>query len=240
MPGANSGVGHTTAKVIANSSEDFHVIMTGRSLDKVKEAMSKIERTGPQGTLSAMQLDVTDEASIKAAVRHVELNHGKVDALVNNAGTGCRDPDLKTRLTECLAVNAVGSALVAEAFRPLLLQSNNPYSVYVSSGAGSIHRNLNPSSGRFEFDEAYRVSKAAQNMIAVREHIEYGPQGLKVFVMSPGCVVSNIRGTSEDERNAWGAASDSDIAGNTILAIILGERDSDVGKFVVRDGLYPW
>ncbi|KAK5089708.1 hypothetical protein LTR70_007556 [Exophiala xenobiotica] len=202
--------------------------------------MSEIENTGAHGTLSAIQLDVTDEASIRAAVRHVEVNHGKLDVLINNAGTGCRDPDLKTRLTQCLAVNAVGSALVAEAFRPLLLRNNNPYSIYVSSGAGSTHRNLNPSSGKFEFDEAYRVSKAAQNMIAVREHIEYGPQGLKVLVMSPGCVVSNIRGNSEDERNAWGAASDPDVAGNTILEILLGKRDSDLGKFVVKDGLYAW
>lgn len=106
-------------------------------------------------------------------VRHFEVNNGSLDALVNNAGTGYRDPDLKTRLTECLAVNAVGSALVAEAFRPLLLRSNNPYSIYVSSGVGSIHRDLNPSSGKVEFDEAYRVSKAAPNTIAVREHIDY-------------------------------------------------------------------
>jgi len=77
-------------------------------------------------------------------------------------------------------------------------------------------------------------------MIAVREHIEYGPQGLKVFVMSPGCVVSNIRGNSEDERNAWGAASDPDVAGNTILEILLGKRDGYLGKFVVKDGLYAW
>lgn len=87
----------------------------------------------------------------------------------------------------------MGSALVAEACRPLLLLSNNPYSIYVSNGTGSIHQDLNPSSGKFEFDEAYRVSKAAQNMITVREHIDYGPQGLKVFVVSPECVVSDIR-----------------------------------------------
>lgn len=61
-----------------------------------------------------------------------------------------------------------------------------------------------------------------------------------IFVVSPECVVLNIRGTSEDERNAWGAAGDPDVAGNTILDIMLGKRDGDVGKFVVRDGLYPW
>jgi len=55
-------VGYATAKVIANTSKDFHVIMTGRTLDKGREAMSEIENTGAHGTLSAIQLDVTDEA----------------------------------------------------------------------------------------------------------------------------------------------------------------------------------
>lgn len=214
--------------------------MTGRSLDKVNAAISEIKNGGAKATLSALQLDVTDEDSIKDAARAVDESHGRLDALINNAGVGCRVPDLKTRLTMCLTVNAIGSALVSDAFRPLLLRSKAPYSVYVSSGGGSFERNLQPSANKLAFDEAYRISKAAQNMIAVREHMEYGVRGLKVFVMSPGCVVSNARGTSEEERNAWGAAGDPDVAGDTILRIVLGERDADVGKFVVKDGLYPW
>ena len=43
-------------------------------------------------------------------------------------------------------------------------------------------------------------------MIALREHTEFAEKGLKVFAMSPGFVVSNLRGTSEELRSGWGKA----------------------------------
>lgn len=58
--------------------------------------------------------------------------------LVNNAGVSSSDPSLKIRLEHCLTTNVVGPALVSEAFRPLHLQSSNPYSSCVSSRLGSL------------------------------------------------------------------------------------------------------
>ena len=83
--GANSGVGFATAKVIASAAESFHVIMTGRSLEKVETAMAEIETAGVKGSLSAVQLDVTDEKSIAQAVKVVQAEHGHLDVLINNA-----------------------------------------------------------------------------------------------------------------------------------------------------------
>lgn len=71
--------------MIANTSKDFHVIMTGRSLEKVESAKSEIESVGVKGSLSSVQMDVTDEKSIGEAVKYVEKNHGRLDALINNA-----------------------------------------------------------------------------------------------------------------------------------------------------------
>lgn len=88
-----------------------------------------------------MQLDVTDEKSIEAAAAHVERQFGRLDVLVNNAGVGNMDPEIKTRFQLCLATNVTGPAMVAAAFRPLLLKSQNPYSIYVSSGASTLVRN---------------------------------------------------------------------------------------------------
>lgn len=53
-------------------------------------------------------------------------------------------------------------------------------------------------------------------------------------------MVSNLRGEAEEERSAGGAAGDPEVSGQTILQIIEGERDGDVGKFVHKDGVYPW
>ena len=140
----------------------------------------------------------------------------------------------------CLETNAIGAALVSDAFRPLLFKVPSPYSVYVSSGAGSLERASVPNPQSLLHEDAYRASKAAMNMIAVDERTKHGPKGLNVYVMTPGFVVSNLRGTSEEERSGWGGAGDPDTAGKAILDIIEGRREGDAGKFLTRDGVYPW
>ena len=77
-------------------------------------------------------------------------------------------------------------------------------------------------------------------MLAVLESRDYGSQGLKVFVVSPGFVRSNLRGTSEEARSGWGKAGDPESSGETILSVIKGERDADVGCLVHKDGVYAW
>ena len=85
------------------------------------------------------------------------------------------------------------------------------------------------------------MSKAAMNMLAVWEYVEYGPKGLKVFAVSPGFVVSNLRGKDEGSRTGWGKAEPAETAGLFNLAILRGERDTDAGKLVHRgEGLCPW
>ncbi|KAL8689738.1 MAG: hypothetical protein Q9218_004652 [Villophora microphyllina] len=248
ITGANSGVGYAASKVLTSASPDFHVIMAGRSIEKVQKALSEIQSTGIKGTLTPLQLDVTDEDSVLKAADYVSETFGHLDALVNNAGIGNLDPNTKTRMTACMTTNVVGPAVVASAFRPLLLKAEKPYSVYVSSGMGSLTKaaDLDRTMAKYRpipGEEAYRSSKAALNMVAFLEHKQFGPEGLKTFSMCPGFVVSNLRGTSDDARTGamFGAsASDPEESGRLLLDILEGRRDEDVGKFVHKDGLYPW
>ena len=241
--GANSGVGFATAKVIACASEDFHVIMASRSLEKAESAMSEIEAAGTKGLLSTVQLDVTNERSIEEAVALVKQKFGRLDALVNNAAVGSRDPDVKTRLQLCMDTNVIGPAVVSAAFRQLLLKSQKPYSIFVSSGMGSMAMASDPTSITYRGlsnGEAYRASKSALNMIMLQESIEFSSTALKVFAVCPGFVRSNLRGQSEEARSGWGKAGDPQVSGEIILSVIQGKRDADAGKFVHRDGVYPW
>jgi NAD(P)-dependent dehydrogenase (short-subunit alcohol dehydrogenase family) len=241
--GANSGVGFATAKVIASASEVFHVIMASRSREKAESAMSEIKAAGTKGSLSTVQLDVTDENSIQQAAALVQNKFGRLDVLVNNAAVGSRDPAVKTRFRLCMDTNVIGPALVSAAFRPLLLKSQKPYSIYVSSGVGSLARASDPTSPThrdLSNGEAYRASKAALNMVALQESIEFNSAGLKVFAACPGFVRSNLRGPSEEARSGWGKAKDPAVSGEMILNIIQGHRDADAGRFVHRDGVYPW
>lgn len=207
-------------------------------------AVSELEAASPIGALSTVQLDVTDDTSIKAAAAHVQEQFGRLDVLVNNAGVGGNiSPDIRTRFQLCLETNVTGPAMVADAFRPLLLKSSNPYSIYVSSGASTLVRNAAAKPPRHEGIRnggAYLVSKAALNMLAVVEAGEWGHEGLKVFVMSPGFVRSNLRGESEEARSGWGKAGDPAVSGQIVLDIVQGRRDADAGRFVHKDGVYPW
>ena len=218
--------------------------MACRSREKATAATSEIEAAGvTKGAFSTMQLDVTNEQSIKEAVAHVQQQFGRLDVLVNNAASGSMDPDIRTRFQLCLETNVTGPAMVAAAFRPLLFKSKNPYSIYVSSGARTLLRNASqkPSThDKIRNGDAYQVSKAALNMLAVLEARDYGEQGLKTFAVSPGFVRSNLRGTNEEARSGWGQAGDPEASGELILSIVRGERDTHVGLLVHTDGVYPW
>ena len=244
FPGANSGVGLATAKVLTKASDAFHVIICARSLEKGNAAKAEIEAGGIKGTLSAIQLDVTEENSISTAVAHVKEQFGRLDVLINNAGiSGIHIDNMKSRFNSVLETNVTGPAMIAAAFRSLLMKSENPYSLFVSSGQGTLVRNAGrniTNNPNIKSGSAYGVSKAALNMLVALEHAEYGPTGLKVFAVSPGFVKSNLRGTREEEINGWGGAMDGDIAGELILSIVMGKRDTDIGCLVHKDGVFTW
>ena len=58
--------------------------------------------------------------------------------------------------------------------------------------------------------------------------------------MCPGLVRSRLRGDSEEAISSWGRAGDPMESGKTVLNILEGARDEDAGKFVHKDGTYPW
>ena len=164
--------------------------------------------------------------------------------LINNAGiSGIHIDNIKTRFNSVLETNVTGPAMVAAAFRPLLMKSENPYSLFVSSGQGTLVRNAGrniATNSNVKNVSVYAVSKAALNMLVALEHAKYGPTGLKIFAVSPGFVKSNLRGMSEEEISGWGGAMDADVAGELILSIVVGKRDSDVGCLVHKDGVFTW
>ncbi|KAK9319426.1 hypothetical protein V1517DRAFT_47934 [Lipomyces orientalis] len=243
--GANSGVGFAASKTLLCASDVFHIIMAGRSVEKVKAAMSEIENGGINGSLSAMQLDVTDEKSVKEAAGHVQQQFGRLVVLVNNAAVAGIGLDVKTSFQRCMETNVMDPALVSEAFRPLLFKSQNPYSVYVGSGGRTLTRNatqLSVGHENIRGGGAYQVSKAALNVLALLDFRDNGPKGLKVFVVSPGFVRSNLRGPSEEARSGWGEAEagDPEVSGEIVLSVVQGKRDADVGGFIYKDGIHPW
>jgi NADP-dependent 3-hydroxy acid dehydrogenase YdfG len=82
VTGASSGLGAQFAKTLAKAGAA--VVLASRRMDKLKDLCAEIEAEG--GDAHAVQLDVTNTASIKAAVAHAETEVGSIDILVNNSG----------------------------------------------------------------------------------------------------------------------------------------------------------
>ena len=76
VTGASSGIGKATAELLAKKG--YVVIGGARRLDKMQDLV----KAGGQ----AIELDVTDDKSCKTAVDEIIKRHGKIDALINNAG----------------------------------------------------------------------------------------------------------------------------------------------------------
>jgi NAD(P)-dependent dehydrogenase (short-subunit alcohol dehydrogenase family) len=113
----------------------------------------------------------------------------------------------------------------------------------VSSGQGTLVRNTarNVSADwNIRNGDGYVASKAALNMLVALDYEEFEGKGLKVFVVSPWFVTSNLRGKSEQARSGWRGAGDASVAGELVSSIVEGKWDADVGCLVHKDGVCAW
>ncbi|WP_201772441.1 SDR family NAD(P)-dependent oxidoreductase [Neorhizobium vignae] len=102
----------------------MQVYLGSRDVERGQAAADELTREGAD--VMAIALDVTDEASIVAAARHIEDREGLLDVLVNNAGVLYRVPALETDAANMLArydVDVFGTVRIIRAFLPLLQRS---------------------------------------------------------------------------------------------------------------------
>ncbi|KAJ6013816.1 hypothetical protein N7540_008407 [Penicillium herquei] len=240
ITGANSGIGYATSKLIS-SQPNYHVIMACRSKEKGLKAMEEIQESGIKGTLSVLQLDVTSDESIVAAVETVQKEFGRVDVFVSNAGITAYAETGSKKMSTIFATNVIGAVTSSEAFVSLLLKSSRPCLIQISSGLGSLGLATDPNDIYYDNPSLeYRMSKAALNMATVQQHRRFHSQNIRVYAYCPGFVRSNLRGESEQARSGGGFAGDPMDSARGILDICEGKRDADVGRFVHANGTYPW
>jgi len=204
VTGANQGVGLQVAKELA--AHGFTVLVGSRNFEKGEAAAQGID-----GDARALQLDVTDSASIAAAAERIRTEMGRLDLLVNNAAiSNTRKGDLSLQeyakislasnasLDEIRTVwetNVFGVLAVYQAMLPLLRESPNARIVNVSSGVGSLTTNADPAYPyRAFFSPVYPASKTALNAITLAMMVELESTGIKVNLVSPGFTKTNLNG----------------------------------------------
>lgn len=240
ITGANQGVGFETAKNLVSSSTNYHVIIGCRDISRGEDAIATLQSGSILGSVSAIQIDVTDDGSVDAAATEVSSSFGRLDVLVNNAGVFNVDPDKRKAFKAVVAVNYVGVISVTEAFLPLLKKSSSPRLIFVSSSTGSLTHASDPNSRLFNplGGIAYRSSKAALSMILLHYHGLLSPDGFKVLGADPGLVATNLTGDRVSLLKR--GAAEGHVGGERIGTVVRGDRDNDVGRVCGEYGVMPW
>ena len=244
VTGANQGIGLQIAKDLA--AKGFTVLVGSRDLARGEDVAGAID-----GDAHALQLDVTDKASIAAAAARVRGEFGRLDVLVNNAAITNvrRRPDMSVEeyaratrpsvvdLDEVRAVwetNVFGVVAVTQAMLPLLREAAPAARIVnVSSSVGSLTLNANPAFHfRAIFSPVYSASKTALNAMTLAMAIELEPAGIKVNAACPGFTktnLNNFRGTQTVEEGAR----------EPVRLALLGP-DGPTGAFSNAAGPVPW
>ncbi|WP_037606377.1 SDR family NAD(P)-dependent oxidoreductase [Streptacidiphilus rugosus] len=183
ITGTSTGIGLATA--VAAAQAGWHVVATMRDTAKAGPLTEAAAAAGVAGRIEVKRLDVTERASIDACLGEVLASHGRLDALVNNAGAGVVG-----------TVEQVGG----EAFRSAM--EVNFFGVVEATGAAMPH--LRASGGRVvtvtsvggvvgqPFNEAYCAAKfAAEGFLESLAPVA-ASVGVHVTVVEPGAVASEF------------------------------------------------
>lgn len=203
VTGANRGIGYEIVRGLAR--QGLIAVMGSRSLVNGEAAATVLAAGGVAAPVVA--LDVTDEASVRAAVSEVMDRLGRIDVLVNNAailldGPGSPvsnvasiPPDMVRATYE---TNVIGPLRMIQACLPIMRRQGYGRIVNLSSRAGQIK-----SMGAAY--PAYRLSKAALNALTLTTAAELGGRDIKINAMCPGWVRTEMGGPGAPRSPEQGA-----------------------------------
>lgn len=245
VTGANQGVGLRVAlELVANG---LTVLVGSRNLERGKAAAKKI---GP-GAI-ALQIDVTDRASIAAAAKRIRAEFGRLDLLVNNAAiSNTRRQALGLSLREYAKIslasnasldevravwetNVFGVLAVYQAMLPLLRESSDARIVNVSSGVGSLTMNADPAYPYHAlYGPVYPASKTALDAITLAMMVELESTPIKINLVSPGFTKTNLNGYEGTESVEQGSRE--------VVRVALLGPDGPSGTFMGWENTtIPW
>lgn len=238
ITGANQGIGFETAKKLATEHADYHIILSGRRASAVDDAVARLRALGLTN-LEALILDITSDESIAAAAAAVAAKHGRLDVLINNAGASVADQAKSFPRDEWLRIyniNVVGTALVTDAFIPLLEKAQGVKRIVnLSSGLASLAEKADKAHfvRKLEFG-AYSVTKSALNLLTLHYAARYDDdETWKINMVCPGLCATNLNGFMEGgEDPAMGAIAPCRVA-------TLGV-EGETGTFTDRHGVKAW
>jgi len=235
ITGANKGIGLETARQLGK--QEIIVLLGAHDLKKGEAAASELRQEGIDAR--ALEIDVSQPASVRKSVGNIEREFGRLDILINNAGVMIDDDKKKVSEQTLEAwrktfdTNLFGLIDTTQAFLPLLRKSSAGRIVNLSSILGSITYHATPGSPVYDSKmPAYNVSKSAVNAYTVQLAYELKDSKIKVNAAHPGWVKTEMGGE--------GATMEITDGAKTSVALATLGDDGPNGTYVHMGETLPW
>jgi len=240
ITGANKSIGFETARQLLQNG--YFVFLGSRNLDNGLRAVEKLKAEGFTN-VEVVQLDVTNDESVKMARIEIGKKTEVLDVLINNAGINGGWPQAALEASidqfkQVFETNVYGVARVTQAFIDMLKKSSHPRIVNVSSNGCSLTLHCDPTWKYYTHKAAvYPASKAALNMYTINLAYELKDTAFKVNAVCPGFVATDFNG-----HRGTGTVQE---AGTRIAKYAMIGEDGPTGKFISEEhnpetGECPW
>jgi NAD(P)-dependent dehydrogenase (short-subunit alcohol dehydrogenase family) len=197
ITGSSSGIGLESALMLARNG--YNTYATMRSPEKDTSIKVAVQNEGIP--IRVVQLDVTDDNSMKNAIDHIISEAGRIDVLINNAGYGLGGALEDLSMEEIKSqyeTNLFGQIRVIHAIIPTMRKQRSGRILNISSGNGIFG---------FPGISAYVSTKFAIEGLSESIAYELEPFGIKVILIEPGFVLTNFRNSMMIAKKAQDPAS---------------------------------
>ncbi|KAI1841002.1 hypothetical protein JX265_012879 [Neoarthrinium moseri] len=266
ITGGNTGLGLEIVRALAASAKAYNIIIGCRTPSTGDAAIDTVKGELPDtaSSFSVVQCDLVSDESLEAAIQRIGEMHGRLDVLINNAGSSF-DGELqqgslgiREAWNKSWDVNVSGTQVLTTLAVPLLLKAENPRLLFLTSGTATLTEtestatptlsriNASPAAGwpksapaGFGPPTAYRSSKTGLNMMMREWTRILKNDGVKVWAISPGFLATGLGGVGAEKLKQLGALDPSE-GGKFVRDVVQGKRDQDVGKAIRANMIQPW
>jgi len=231
ITGASSGIGESTARLLAGSGAK--VVLGARRTDRIDALVKDIAAKG--GAALGFQADVTKRSEVEALVQGAIHEYGRIDVIVNNAGIMPIAPMAALKVEEwdrMIDVNIKGLLFGVAAVLPIMQKQKQGHIINMSSVGG--FKVWAPGG------TVYSATKFAVRAITEGLRMEHKADNIRCTIVSPGAVATELpEGSSEEDtrknlREFYKIAVPADSVARAIAYAIEQPAEVDVNEIVIR------
>jgi 3-oxoacyl-[acyl-carrier protein] reductase len=231
VAGAGRGIGYAVCKRL--SDQGYTVAAAARTLSELTRLETELGEM--QRSVSCHEFDISDAGSVNTLVKNVMNEHGRIDVMVNSAGTSYIAPVALSNLDKCqtvLQVNLFGAFVLSRAVVRVMIRQKSGRIVHIGSISGTIGA---------AYNAIYAASKAGVAGLVKSLALEVAPLGITVNAVQPGTVHTELFEQTHGARAKLKGISLAEqkqqmIQDNPQQRLVLTSEIADAVAYLVSDG----